>query len=128
MIPQGLGLVAELTALENVELATDEDRAAAEALAVVGVDPDDLGRRRPDQLSLGQQQRIAVARALVGGPQLVLADEPTAHQDEEHADLVMGAFANLARSGHGGVLVSTHDRRLISQVDRVVELIDGRLN
>ena len=127
VIPQGLGLMAELTALENVELAGGPTPGSGrEALRSLGMDPDTLGARRPAQLSLGQQQRVAVARALVAEPRFVVADEPTAHQDEDHADMVMANLRRHAR-GDGGVLISTHDRRLLDHVDRVVELVDGRI-
>ncbi len=95
-VPQELGLLGELTA------------------------------RAPDELSLGEQQRVAVARAIVAGPRLVVADEPTAHQDERNADLVMAALVGVVRGG-GGVLVATHDERVLGSVDRVVRLEDGRV-
>jgi putative ABC transport system ATP-binding protein len=125
IVPQGLGLLAELTARENIEIATGDDRHDVDRLLrSLGIEPTDLGDRLPSQLSLGQQQRVAIARALVASPRLVIADEPTAHQDEDHADRVMSALRDRVAAG-AGILVSTHDRRLLPHLDRVVEVIDG---
>ncbi len=132
LVPQGLGLVTELTAAENVELATGpaglstSDGAVGPLFARLGLDLNEVGHRLPHQLSLGQQQRIAVARALIASPRLLVADEPTAHQDEDNADLIFDAFESLVDGG-GAVLVSTHDPRLLDRLGRVVELVDGRV-
>lgn len=136
LVPQELGLLEELTASQNVSIAADlADRqpgddgggppAAVEALA------DALGfghllDRLPSALSLGEQQRVAVARSLVAGPRLLVTDEPTAHQDERNARRVMVRLAESASAGTA-VLVATHDRRIMSAADRVVELVDGRV-
>jgi putative ABC transport system ATP-binding protein len=131
VVPQALGLVAELTAAANVELAAGganvgDDVTVAPLLEALGLHADEVGRRLPARLSLGQQQRVAVARALIASPRLLVADEPTAHQDEENADRVFDAFGRLAGQG-GAVLVSTHDPRLLDRLSRVIELADGRL-
>ena len=130
VVPQGIGLIPELTVEENVELGIgDSDRdvdAVAVVLARLGLDVAELGGRLPEQLSLGQQQRVAVARAVVARPVMVIADEPTAHQDEVNAGRVFDALRTLATAGTG-VLVSTHDVRLLERVDRVVEVVDGRI-
>lgn len=82
-------------------------------------------KKYPDQLSGGQKQRAGIARALVGAPRLVLADEPTASLDKENGAVVMQMFEDLAADGAGIVLV-THDKRILDQADRVLSLEDGR--
>ncbi|MBS0254480.1 MAG: ABC transporter ATP-binding protein [Proteobacteria bacterium] len=126
-------LLPDFTAIENVVMpqliAGAEDAAAmaraGELLAALG-----LGERlhhRPSQLSGGEQQRVAVARALANRPALVLADEPTGNLDEATADKVLGEFLTLVR-GHGSAaLVATHNEALAARMDRVVRLHDGRL-
>ena len=128
---QRLNLLASLTALENVMLPLELEgvggraaRAAArEALAAVGLaeQPD----RYPDDFSGGQQQRIAIARAVVGERQLLLADEPTGALDTATGDAVIELLAALpARTGAAVVLV-THEPRFASWADRVVFMRDG---
>ncbi|MEP0190848.1 MAG: ABC transporter ATP-binding protein [Erythrobacter sp.] len=90
-----------------------------------------LGHRlthRPSQLSGGEQQRVAVARALANRPTLVLADEPTGNLDEATADAVLGQFLELVRGEGSAALVATHNERLASRMDRVVRLHDGVLS
>ncbi len=82
---------------------------------------------RPSQLSGGEQQRVAVARALANRPVLVLADEPTGNLDEGTADRVLEAFLALVRHEGSAALVATHNRQLAARMDRVVELHEGRL-
>jgi putative ABC transport system ATP-binding protein len=130
---QRLNLVPSLTALENVMLPLElegvgrresRDRAR-EALAAVGL-TEQLDRY-PDDFSGGQQQRIAVARALVGERRLILADEPTGALDTLTGDQVVELLAELpARRGTAVVLV-THEPRYASWADRVVFLRDGRV-
>jgi len=128
VVPQDLGLLGELTVRENVTIASRLCGAAArpvdELLAAVGLSA--LADRLPRELSVGEQQRCAVARAVSCTPTLLAADEPTAHQDERHADMVMDVLAGVAAAG-GAVLVLTHDTRLMDAVDRVVTILDGRL-
>lgn len=127
VVPQELGLVAELTVRENVELAARLGRVADpvatdELLTSLGLA--DLAHRLPDELSMGERQRVAIARAVSCRPRLLVADEPTAHQDERRADMVMGALREVADRG-GAVLVATHDERLLDRVDRTVHILDG---
>jgi putative ABC transport system ATP-binding protein len=128
VVPQELGLIPELTAAQNVSMARRLggcDRIApADLFARLGLVG--LESRLPDELSVGEQQRTAVARALTCSPALLVADEPTAHQDEYHADQVMALLAERAANG-GAVLVATHDDRMLARVDRVVHLLDGKL-
>ena len=82
---------------------------------------------RPSKLSGGEQQRVAVARALANKPPLVLADEPTGNLDEHTADAVLGEFLGLVRGEGSAALVATHNERLAARMDRVVRLHEGRL-
>jgi len=89
-----------------------------------------LGQRlehRPSKLSGGEQQRVAVARALANRPPLVLADEPTGNLDEATADTVFAEFIGLVRNQGTAALVATHNERLAARMDRVVRLHEGRL-
>jgi lipoprotein-releasing system ATP-binding protein len=82
---------------------------------------------RPAKLSGGEQQRVAVARALANKPPLVLADEPTGNLDEHTADIVFAEFLSLVRGEGSAALVATHNERIASKMDRVVRLHEGRL-
>ena len=126
-------LMPDFTAVENVLLPQLVQGIAREAaaeragalLTVLG-----LGARlthRPSQLSGGEQQRVAVARALAGRPALVLADEPTGNLDEHTADVVLAEFLRLVRGEGSAALVATHNERLAARMDRVVRLHEGRL-
>ena len=126
-------LLPDFTAAENVVLpqlihgATREgaERRAADLLTTLG-----LGERlthRPNQLSGGEQQRVAVARALANRPALVLADEPTGNLDEATADIVFAEFLRLVRDQGSAALVATHNERLAKRMDRLVRLHDGVL-
>ena len=82
---------------------------------------------KPSQLSGGEQQRVAVARALANRPALVLADEPTGNLDEATADIVFAEFLNLVRGEGSSALVATHNERIAAKMDRVLRLHDGTL-
>jgi lipoprotein-releasing system ATP-binding protein len=126
-------LLPDFTAIENVvlpQLIAGRERAdararAAELLTALGLDA--RLDHRPSQLSGGEQQRVAVARALANQPRLVLADEPTGNLDEATADKVFGEFLRLVRGEGSAALVATHNERLALQMDRVVRLHEGRL-
>ena len=126
---QQFHLVPYLTALENVMLAqyfhsaTDESEAA-EALRRVGLA--DRLAHLPSQLSGGEQQRVAVARALINHPKLILADEPTGNLDEANQEVVIRLFRDLHNEGHT-ILMVTHDPSMGGLADRRVELAHGRL-
>ncbi|TFI59262.1 ABC transporter ATP-binding protein [Sphingomonas parva] len=126
-------LLPDFTAAENVVLpqlihGATPDAAAARAeilLSSLG-----LGHRlthRPSQLSGGEQQRVAVARALANRPALVLADEPTGNLDESTADVVFAEFLRLVRDEGSAALVATHNERIAAKMDRVVRLHEGVL-
>jgi putative ABC transport system ATP-binding protein len=131
LVPQTLGLVADLSLADNVLLPArlqgtlaDEAPRAQQLLADFGLDH--LADRYPAQASLGEQQRVAVARALLLCPAVLLADEPTAHQDRGHADGLLDAVIDAARAG-SAVLVATHDESAWARADRVLSMRDGRL-
>ncbi|WP_121117920.1 ABC transporter ATP-binding protein [Croceibacterium ferulae] len=126
-------LLPDFTALENVllpQLVSGIARAAGEQRARELLTALGLEHRldhRPSQLSGGEQQRVAVARALANRPQLVLADEPTGNLDEHTADRVLAQFLDLVRGTGSAALVATHNERLAARMDRVVRLHDGVL-
>lgn len=126
-------LLPEFDALENVilpQLVRGTDGGPARARAEQLLTKLGLGKRlehRPAKLSGGEQQRVAVARALANQPPLVLADEPTGNLDEATADTVLGEFLALVRGEGSAALVATHNERLASKMDRVVRLHEGVL-
>ncbi len=132
VVPQELGLLPELTVRQNVELARRlGGNPAARALDTVDdllaeLALTELGDRLPGELSLGEQQRTAVARAVACAPTLLVADEPTAHQDELRSELVIAALGRAAARG-GAVLVATHDDRVLAHVGRVIRILDGHV-
>jgi ABC-type lipoprotein export system ATPase subunit len=111
VVTQGGDLVPFLTAQETVELRVGDAQRAREALAAVGLA--DLAQQRVSRLSLGERQRVAVARALAARPALLLADEPTARLDEENARAVGALFVELARETGTAIVCATHDPALI---------------
>ncbi|NIJ09107.1 lipoprotein-releasing system ATP-binding protein [Sphingomonas vulcanisoli] len=126
-------LLPDFTAEENVILpqiirgktpaeASERARALLSALGLA-----DRLDHRPAQLSGGEQQRVAVARALANKPALVLADEPTGNLDEGTADRVLGEFLRLVRGEGAAALVATHNERLAAKMDRIVRLHEGVL-
>ena len=130
---QSYHLFPTLTAMDNVRLALDVrgdysrrvlDRAR-NALVTVGLSH--KTRSYPLQLSSGEQQRVAIARAIVGDAAAILADEPTAALDTENGKAVMSILAGIARQGTRGVLVVTHDPRILPFADRIIHIEDGRI-
>ena len=126
-------LLPEFNARENVILpqlvrGSDTDAAstrADELLSKLGLQ--DRLDHRPSKLSGGEQQRVAVARALANRPPLVLADEPTGNLDEATADTVLAEFLGLVRGEGSAALVATHNERLAGKMDRIVRLHEGVL-
>jgi putative ABC transport system ATP-binding protein len=130
---QKANLIPFLNARENVQVALEVNDVPArvarvramELLEYLGV-----GKRAgnlPDALSGGEQQRVAVARALANKPSLILADEPTAALDSQRGRQVMELFAQVAHDRGTAVIVVTHDARALDVFDRIVEMEDGRL-
>jgi lipoprotein-releasing system ATP-binding protein len=126
-------LLRDFSALENVMLPqliagaspADATHRAEELLTAVG-----LAARmthRPGKLSGGEQQRVAVARALANSPALLLADEPSGNLDAANAEHLHGLFADLSRRYEAAVVVVTHNRSLAERADRVLSLEEGRL-
>lgn len=130
---QANNLVPYLTALENVELMlrlngrldVNGKKRAKELLVRLGLE--DKLNNLPKQLSGGQQQRVAIARALVHRPAVVLADEPTASLDTERAFQVVETFSDLIHEQNGGGIMVTHDLRMTHYVDKVIQMVDGRV-
>ena len=128
---QSYHLFPTLTAADNVRLALDVRGESGkdakirsrEALGRVGL----AGKAAnyPRQLSGGEQQRVAIARALVGNPSVILADEPTAALDSENGKAVMTILSEIAKDPGRGVLVVTHDPRLVPFAQRIIRIEDG---
>jgi putative ABC transport system ATP-binding protein len=130
---QNFNLVPVMTVAENVDYplfiagvgaAERRDRVAAQLLAV-GLH--EHAAHRPDALSGGQRQRVALARALVKRPRLVIADEPTASLDSHTADQVLDLMRERCHAEGAAFVIATHDSRLTQRCDRVLALLDGRL-
>ena len=128
LVPQALGLLPELTLGENVDLprrlGASATRSAHDLMQPLGVA--DLHDRAPDEVSLGEQQRVAVARALATAPLLLVADEPTSHQDGANTQRVIDALTAAAARGTC-VLVATHDQRVVEACDRRLLMHDGAI-
>ena len=130
---QDFGLLDDLTARENIGLtlrlrqvdARERDERVTEALALVGLA--DHANQRPEELSGGQRQRVGIARALVGDPRLLIADEPTGQLDSGNAASVMDLIASLTHSRGLAAVVATHDPAFVSRADTVITLQDGRV-
>ncbi|HEX8379468.1 MAG TPA: ABC transporter ATP-binding protein [Allosphingosinicella sp.] len=126
-------LLPDFTALENVvipQLVKGAPRAQAEERAKSLLGTLGLESRvthRPSKLSGGEQQRVAVARALANRPALVLADEPTGNLDEATADIVFAEFLRLVREEGSAALVATHNERIAAKMNRVLRLHEGVL-
>jgi ABC-type lipoprotein export system ATPase subunit len=131
VVPQRLGLMEELSAQENVEyparmagVLDERSLLIDDLIEVLGLAG--LRSRYPRETSLGEQQRIALARALVMRPRLLIADEPTGHQDAGWASRIMWVLREAAGAGSCCV-IATHDPELIGQLDRGFSMSDGRL-
>ena len=126
-------LLPDFTALENVvipKLVKGASRTEANARAqslLTGLGLAERLTHRPSKLSGGEQQRVAVARALANRPALVLADEPTGNLDEATADIVFDEFLRLVREEGSAALVATHNERIAARMDRVLRLHEGVL-
>lgn len=130
---QAFNLVPTLTAADNVRLVLElngergraADDAVAELLARVGLDG--RGHSYPDLLSGGEQQRIAIARAIVHRPRLVLADEPTGNLDDQTAASVLDLLSETIAEAGSTLVMATHSRTVAATCDRVFDLKEGRL-
>ena len=127
---QSFHLLPTLTVAENIAFPLDIARRPNPARVDELIDAVDLGHRRhslPNQLSGGEQQRTAVARALVSHPKIVFADEPTGNLDEQNADQVMQLLLDLRQQVGSALVVVTHDPALAKMADRVITMHDGRI-
>jgi putative ABC transport system ATP-binding protein len=142
---QSHNLFASLTAYQNVSMAAELAGNGAKGVGSLFSRPPrkktpdpiaqllerlGLGQRlhyRPQSLSGGQKQRVAIARALVHGPQLILADEPTAALDEESGREVVTLFQEVAKNDGATIIIVTHDNRILDVADRIVNMVDGRI-
>lgn len=130
MIFQSYNLLPQLTALENILLPMiprrqPNRRRALELLETVGLG--DRCRHRPSELSGGEQQRVAVARALINDPSLILADEPIGNLDDENARKIIALLSDACRQRGKTVFLVTHDREMVGPADRVFEVRTGSL-
>lgn len=130
---QSYNLIPVLTAMENAAFVLElqgvprreRERRARGALDDLGIGP--LAARRPNQLSGGEQQRVAVSRAMAAEPSLILADEPTANLDGKTGGALIDEMRHLNREHGVTFVVATHDPRLLERVKRIVYLEDGRV-
>jgi putative ABC transport system ATP-binding protein len=130
---QSYNLIPVLTALENAAFVLElrgmgrreREARARKALEDLGIGP--LAGRRPNQLSGGEQQRVAVSRAMAAAPSLILADEPTANLDGKTGGALIDEMRHLNREHGVTFVVATHDPRLLERVKRIVSLEDGRV-
>ncbi len=130
---QSYHLFPTLNVRDNVQLVLDvrgERSAAAvskakDALAIVGLAH--KAAALPRELSGGEQQRVAIARAIVSNPSVLLADEPTSALDRQNGEAVMAVLAQIAKQSSRGVLIVTHDPRMLRFADRIVRIEDGRI-
>lgn len=126
LILQKAYFIASLTVLENIELAswltdkTKKREKAIELLSLLGLQQS--ASKLPSQLSVGQQQRVSIARALINQPKLLLADEPTSSLDDENAKIVAELLATLSQKYNAALIIVTHDQRLKERFKTTIEL------
>ncbi|HZJ99403.1 MAG TPA: ABC transporter ATP-binding protein [Tissierellaceae bacterium] len=128
---QSYNLISTLTAMENVSLGltfkgiprSKRNKMAKEMLINVGLG--DRLHHKPSEMSGGQQQRVSIARAFVGNPKIIFADEPTGNLDTKTTFEVMDLMTTMAKESNQTLIVVTHDTELTDYVDRVVYLRDG---
>jgi len=130
---QSFNLLPRITALANVELPlryagirTDRATVARKALDSVGLA--DRVNHKPTELSGGQQQRVAIARALVNDPAILMADEPTGNLDSKSGKEIMELILSLNKERGTTIIIVTHDPNIAAQTQRVIRLIDGKLD
>ncbi len=128
VVPQSIGLLDELTIGQNIDLpgrlGFPVRESGPELARALGIG--ELWDRLPEEVSLGEQQRAAIARALLAAPRVLIADEPTSHQDKQNVERISAALDSASRTGTTTV-VTTHDDRLLDRVSRIVYLRSGRV-
>ena len=125
-------LLTEFTAFENICLPgyiskrkrLDVEKRAMELLEILGIS--DKKSQKPNQLSGGEQQRIAIARALINSPSIILADEPSGNLDSKNAENLHELFIKLNKELNQTFIIVTHNKHLASMTDRSLEMIDGK--
>ena len=125
-------LLAEFTAFENICLPgyiskrkrLDVEKRAMKLLEILGIS--DKKNQKPNQLSGGEQQRIAIARALINSPSIILADEPSGNLDSKNAENLHELFIKLNKELNQTFIIVTHNKHLASMTDRSLEMIDGK--
>lgn len=130
---QSYNLMASLTAIENVSMPMmfrrvpkpDREEEALRMLRAVGLEKYIL--HKPNQMSGGQQQRVGIARAFVGPPAIIFADEPTGNLDSKTTDTVMELMLNMARTQNQTLIIVTHDPHIAEYADKVVYVLDGNV-
>ena len=132
MVFQSFNLIPTLTALENVEIPLyvgkhpgNPAARAKEMLGLVGLSH--RLRNKPNQLSGGEQQRVAVARALATNPTIVIMDEPTGNLDKKNGDNVLAMIRDLRQATGTTFVIATHDGAIAQSADRAVHIVDGRI-
>ncbi|MEM7467307.1 MAG: ABC transporter ATP-binding protein [Pseudomonadota bacterium] len=127
---QAYNLVPTLTVIENLMMPLQLAGSGNSALVCDYLEQLEMSDKRdhwPDQLSGGEQQRIAIIRALIHQPQLVIADEPTGNLDRDNADKVIHLLCDLVRAQGISLVLATHDRSICAEADRVLEIESGKL-
>ncbi len=130
---QSYNLLTSLTAMENVALPLAfkgvprgiRDKKAKEMLRAVGLTAHD--NRKPSQMSGGQQQRVGIARAFIGNPAIVFADEPTGNLDSKTTKEVMDLIVDMARKNNQTLIIVTHDINIAKYADRIIRILDGNI-
>jgi len=130
---QQFNLIRSLTCIENIELpmefagaSRDEmKRRAKKLLDMMGLG--DKGNQIPSEMSGGEQQRVAMARALANNPQIILADEPTGNLDTKTGEKIIDLLIDLNRNENKTLVVITHDKKIAKMTDRIIKIIDGEI-
>jgi len=130
---QSYNLLNSMTALENVELPLvfkrmkpkQRRKLARQMLIYVGLG--DRLKHKPTEMSGGQQQRVGIARAFVSNPEIVFADEPTGNLDSKTTREVMDLIKNMAKKNNQTIVMVTHDRSLTKYADRIIHILDGKI-
>jgi putative ABC transport system ATP-binding protein len=132
MVFQSFNLIPTLTALENVEIplyvGKHPGKPAARAKEMLGlVGLSHRLKNKPNQLSGGEQQRVAVARALAPDPTIVVLDEPTGNLDKQNGDNVLAMIRDLRQATGTTFIIATHDVTIAQSADRAIHIVDGRI-
>jgi len=126
LVLQESHFIASLSVFENLVLASwlsDKKKKEEKAKYLLGeLDLKDQIHKNPSELSIGQQQRVSIARALINQPKVLLADEPTSSLDDENADIVSNLLSELSKEYKASLIIVTHDQRLKKKIKNIIEL------